>query len=345
MGDPLRPDSAQTIAALREAGIKPIMITGDNFAVAKEIAVQAGIGANIVRIADIKRLPEKEQADAVLACDGIAEIYPEDKFWVVKLIQSKGKLCGMTGDGVNDAPALKQAELGIAVSNATDVAKAAASVVLTEPGTKEILEAVRVSREAFQRMLTWTLKKISRSIQFMLILIVGFFFFHDVVVSINGLIVLMIINDFLTMTLAIDNSRATKTPNMWNLKSITRASVFVGMFFFIIEAIVFFMGLKHFGLNLEGMQTLMLLSLVYTGQLGIYIVRERGHFWQSMPHRYVALTLWFAIALLSLMAIYGVAMYPLPLSEIGWTFAVCAAAILITDFPKHWMYNKLGIGN
>jgi H+-transporting ATPase len=351
MGDPLRPDSAQTIAALREAGIKPIMITGDNFAVAKEIAVQAGIGANIVRIADIKRLPEKEQADAVLACDGIAEIYPEDKFWVVKLIQSKGKLTGMTGDGVNDAPALKQAELGIAVSNATDVAKAAASVVLTEPGTKEILEAVRVSREAFQRMLTWTLKKISRSIQFMLILIVGFLYFHDVVVSINGLIVLMIINDFLTMTLAIDNSRATKTPNMWDLKSITRASVFVGMFFFTIEAIVFFMGLSYFGFTpgsaggLDSMQTLMLLSLVYTGQLGIYIVRERGHFWQSMPHRYVALTLWFAIVLLSAMALYGVAMDRLPASVIGWTFAICAVSILITDFPKHWEYRRLGIGN
>ncbi|MFA6213768.1 MAG: HAD-IC family P-type ATPase, partial [Candidatus Micrarchaeia archaeon] len=115
LGDPLRPDSAATVAALREAGIKPIMITGDNMAVAREIAMQAGIGGKIVRIAEIRKLPEKEQADAVLACDGIAEIYPEDKFWVVKLLQSRGKLVGMTGDGVNDAPALKQAELGIAV--------------------------------------------------------------------------------------------------------------------------------------------------------------------------------------------------------------------------------------
>ena len=345
LGDPLRPDSASTIAALREAGIKPIMITGDNMAVAKEIAMQAGIGKNIVRIADIRKLPEMEQADAVLACDGIAEIYPEDKFWVVKLIQSKGKLVGMTGDGVNDAPALKQAELGIAVSNATDVAKAAASMVLTDPGTKDILEAVRVSREAFQRMLTWTLKKISRSIQFMLILMVGFFYFHDVVVSINGLIVMMIINDFLTMTLAIDNSRATRTPNMWDLKSITLASIFVGMFFFIIELIVFFTGMKHFGLDLLGMQTLILLSLVYTGQLGIYIVRERGHFWQSWPHKYVAATLWFAIVLVTLMGVYGVAMVKLPLNEIGMTFAICAAAILITDLPKHWAYKRLGIGD
>jgi len=345
LGDPLRPDSAATIAALREAGIKPIMITGDNMAVAREIAIQAGIGGNIVRIAEIRKLPEKEQADAVLACDGIAEIYPEDKFWVVKLLQSRGKLVGMTGDGVNDAPALKQAELGIAVSNATDVAKAAASMVITEPGTGSILEAVRVSREAFQRMLTWTLKKISRSIQFMLILIVGLFYFHDVVVSINGLVVMMIINDFLTMTLAIDNSRATKTPNMWNLKSITLASVFVGIIFFLIGLVVFFAGMDYFRLNLGGIQTLMLLSLVYTGQLGIYIVRERGHFWQSWPHKYVAITLWFAVALLTLMGVYGLGMDKLPANVVFVTFAICAAAIFLTDFPKHWAYRRLGIGD
>lgn len=344
LGDPLRPDSAETIAALREAGIKPIMITGDNLAVAREIAKQAGIGENVVRIASIKKLPEKEQADAVLACDGIAEIYPEDKFWVVKLLQSRGKTVGMTGDGVNDAPALKQAELGIAVSNATDVAKAAASVVLTEPGTKEILQAVRVSREAFQRMLTWTLKKISRSIQFMLILVVGFFCFHDVVVSITGLVFLMIINDFLTMTLAIDNSRATKAPNRWDLKSITRASVFVGMIFFLIEALVFIIGINKYGLDLDSMQTLMLLSLVYTGQMGIYIIRERGRFWQSWPHKYVSATLWFAIAAMTVLGIFGVGMVGLPAQDVLVTFAICAGAILLTDFPKYWMYKKLGIG-
>jgi len=345
LGDPLRPDSAETIAALREAGIKPIMITGDNISVAREIAMQAGIGEKIVRISEIKSLPGDAQADAILSCDGIAEIYPEDKFWVVKTLQSKGKVVGMTGDGVNDAPALKQAELGIAVSNATDVAKAAASVVLTEPGTKEILESVRVSREAFQRMLTWTLKKISRAIQFMLILMVGLFIFKDVIVSINGLVFMMIINDFLTMTLAIDNSRATRMPNRWELKSITRASVFMGMIFFLIELAVLYMGIAWFGLALDGVQTLMLLSLVYTGQLGIYIIRERGHFWQSWPHKYVAITLWFAIVALSLFALFGLGMTAVPMHQVLLTFAVCAAAIFLADFPKHWVYKRLGIGD
>ncbi|VVB68500.1 Copper-exporting P-type ATPase B [Candidatus Norongarragalina meridionalis] len=344
LGDPLRPDSAETIAALREAGVKPIMLTGDNIAVAREIAAQAGIGARIARISEIRALPEKQQADAVLASDGIAEIYPEDKFWVVKLIQSRGKMVGMTGDGVNDAPALKQAELGIAVSTATDVAKAAAGMVLTEPGTKVILEAVKTSRETFQRMLTWTVKKVARSIQFMLILLVGLFWFHDVVVSINGLIFLMIINDFLTMSLAVDNSRASKKPNLWELGSITRASAFVGILFFVIEFIVLMMGVKWFNLNLDGIQTLMTLSLVYTGQLGIYIVRERGHFWQSWPHKYVAATLWFAIIVFSLISWYGAGMTALSSREIISTFLVCAAAVLLVDFPKHWIYQKVGIG-
>ncbi|MFH0834734.1 MAG: plasma-membrane proton-efflux P-type ATPase [Candidatus Micrarchaeota archaeon] len=343
LGDPLRPDSAATIAALREAGVKPIMLTGDNIAVAREIAAQAGIGTRIARISEIRALPEKEQADAVLGSDGIAEIYPEDKFWVVKLLQAKGKMVGMTGDGVNDAPALKQAELGIAVSTATDVAKAAAGMVLTEPGTRVILEAVKTSRETFQRMLTWTIKKIARSIQFMVILLIGFFWFHDVIVSINGLIFLMIINDFLTMTLAIDNSRASKSPNLWDLRSITFASVFVGFIFFLIELAVLFMGAQWFGLDLSGIQTLMVLSLIYTGQLGIYIVRERGHFWQSWPHKYVAVGIWFAIIAFSVMSLFGLAVTPLTAYQIGVTFALCAVAIIITDFPKHWAYGRVGI--
>ena len=342
LADPLREDSPSTIAALKEAGIKPIMLTGDNIAVAREIAKKAGIGEKVVRIGEIKSLPEKKQADAVLACDGIAEIYPEDKYWVVKLLQSRGKMVGMTGDGVNDAPALKQAELGIAVSNSADVAKAAASMVLTEQGTRAILDSVRVSRETFQRMLTWTLKKIARSVQFMLILMLGFFWFHDIVVSITGLVFLMIVNDFLTMSLAVDNTRASKRPNLWDLKGISLASGAIGLLFFAIEVAVFYTGVQYFGLALGGMQTLMLLSLVYTGQMGIYIVRERGRMWESWPNAGVALTLWGAIAIFTALAVFGVGMDALPASEALLTFAICAVAIFLSDFPKLWAYRKLG---
>jgi H+-transporting ATPase len=344
LADPLRKDSAQTIAALRESGIKPIMLTGDNIAVAREIAKQAGIGGRILRISDIKSLPGAEQPGAVLSCDGIAEIYPEDKFWVVQTLQKQGKMVGMTGDGVNDAPALKQSELGIAVSNSTDVAKAAASMVLTVSGTGVILNAIQTSREIYQRMLTWTLKKISRSIQFMFILLVGFMWFQDVVVSITGLVLLMIVNDFLTMTLAVDNSRASKKPNSWNLKNITLASFFVGSIFFLIELAILLLGMHQFNLKLEGIQTLILLSLVYTGQMGIYIIRERGHFWQSWPNGMVSIILWLAILAFTALGILGIGMAPLPAEQVLLTFGICALAIALTDFPKHLAYKKLGIG-
>ena len=147
LADPPRPDSKNMIDGIRELGIKPLMLTGDNIAIAKEIAGQVGIGNRIIRMDDIRNLDETEQAKIIDESDGFAEIYPEDKYKIVKLLQSKGHMVGMTGDGVNDAPALKQAELGIAVSSSTDVAKASASMVLTEPGVAVIIEALKTSRQ------------------------------------------------------------------------------------------------------------------------------------------------------------------------------------------------------
>ena len=166
LADPPRPDSKGMIEQARKLGIKPIMLTGDNMAIAKEIALQAGIGGNIIRMADIGGLSEDEQVRIVGESDGFAEIYPEDKYKIVKLLQSRGHMVGMTGDGVNDAPALKQAEMGIAVSNATDVAKASASVVLTEAGISVIINAIAISRQTYQRMLTWVINKVTKVIEF-----------------------------------------------------------------------------------------------------------------------------------------------------------------------------------
>ena len=343
LSDPLRPDSKETIAAIREAGIKPVMLTGDNISVAREIAKQAGIGEHIVRIAEIKSLPEDKQADAILECDGIAEIYPEDKYWVVKILQSKQHMVGMTGDGVNDAPALKQAELGIAVSNSTDVAKAAASMVLTEPGTKVILEAIKTSRETYQRMLTWTLKKIARSIQFMMILIVGFFWLHDVIVSITGLLLLLVVNDFLTMSLAVDNARSTKNPNSWNVKNITIASVFIGVLLFVIVLALLIVGVDYLKFNMEQIQAFVLIALVYTGQLGIFIVRERGHFWNSKPNWFVSSLIIFSVVMFTVLGGLGIAVALIPWSVLLITLAVCSVFILVMDWPKFWVFRKLGL--
>lgn len=343
LSDPLRPDSMETIAALREAGIQPIMLTGDNIAVAKEMAKQAGIGSNIVRISEIKALPESEQANAVEKCDGIAEIYPEDKYWVVKLLQSKGRTVGMTGDGVNDAPALKQAELGIAVSSSTDVAKAAASMVLTEPGTKVILEGVRISRETYQRMLTWTLRKIVFAIQFMIVLSIGFFWLQDVIISIPGLMLLMIVGDFITMSLAVDNARSTKNPNSWNVKNITIASVFMGLFLCIITLAFLVIGVDYLKFDLGQIRTLAIIALVFTGQFTILVVRERSHFWTSKPAKLVAGTICFSIILFTLIAMFGTMMTPLSPTIVLAVLAACALYTFAMDWPKVYLFKKFGI--
>ena len=246
LSDPLRPDSKNMIEQARKLGVRPIMLTGDNMSIAKEIALQVGIGGNIIRMADIEGLSPDEQVKVVGESDGFAEIYPEDKYKIVKLLQSRGHMVGMTGDGVNDAPALKQAEMGIAVSNATDVAKASASVVLTEPGISVIINAITISRQTYQRMLTWVINKVTKVIEFVGLLTLSFFWLHDIVLSLLGMSLLVFANDFVTMSLATDNVKHTPNPNKWNVKNITLASLIPGILLVVEGLIVIFIGNKLF---------------------------------------------------------------------------------------------------
>ena len=238
LSDPPRPDSKQTIEQLRTLGVKPKMLTGDNAAIAREIAGEVGIGNRIYPMSNLARLSEADQANLLDEYDGLAEIYPEDKYRVVKLLQSKGHMVGMTGDGVNDSPALKQAEVGIAVCNSTDVAKASSSIVLTEPGLKVILNAIEASRQIYQRMLTWVVNKVSKVVQFVGVLVLGFFWLHHVVLTVLGMVLLVFANDFVTMSLATDNVKTTKSPNIWNVKNITLASLVIGALLIVEGAVI-----------------------------------------------------------------------------------------------------------
>jgi H+-transporting ATPase len=218
LADPPRPDSRIMIERLKTLGVRPKMLTGDNIAIAKEISHEVSIGDNICRLQELKDVNEEEQARVIEGCDGFAEIYPEDKYRIVKLLQSRGYMVGMTGDGVNDSPALKQAEMGIAVENSVDVAKASASIVLTEPGTNQIIDAITTSRQIYQRALTWVINKVTKVIQFVGLLIVGFFRLHDILISVLGMVLLVFANDFITMSLATDNVKHTINPNVWDLE-------------------------------------------------------------------------------------------------------------------------------
>jgi H+-transporting ATPase len=281
--DPPRPDAKQVIEGLRAMGVVSKMLTGDNSAIAREIAGEVGIGERIVPISQLQKQSIDDQAGVLENSDGLAEIYPEDKYNVVKLLQSKGHIVGMTGDGVNDSPALKQAEVGIAVSNATDVAKASASIVLTEEGIKVILDAVTTSRRIYQRMLTWVINKVTKVIQFIGVLVVGVFWLNQVVLSVLGMVLLVFANDFTTMSLAKDNVETTSSPNVWNVKNIASASLVIGLLLVIQGAIMLYLGRFYYGMSLETLQTFLLLTLVFTSQFRVLTVRERRHFWSSRP--------------------------------------------------------------
>ena len=341
LADPIRPDSKAMIEEIKQLGIKPIMLTGDNISIAKEIARQASIGDRIVPAAEIRALNETDKAKVVEAYDGFAEVYPEDKYEIVKLLQSNGHMVGMTGDGVNDAPALKQAEMGIAVSNSTDVAKASASVVLTEQGVKVIVSAIKISRQIYQRMLTWVINKVTKVIQFIALLVIGFFWLHDIILSLLGMTLLIFANDFATMSLATDNVKQTSNPNKWNVKNITLASLAVGSLIIVGGMLALAIGKVYFHLEWERLQTFTMLTLVFYSQFRVYIVRERRHFWSSKPGKELFISIIATLIGFTLLGIYGIIIPPLLPYQVLFALGFSALfTIGITDPFKYWIFKK-----
>jgi H+-transporting ATPase len=343
LADPPRPDSKEIVEEMKGLGIAVKMLTGDNVAIAKEIARQVSLGDRIVRMPDLRGRSEEEQLRIVEENDGFAEIYPEDKYLIVRLLQSKGYIVGMTGDGVNDAPALKQAEIGIAVSNSTDVAKASASIVLTEPGMKGIIDAVKTSRQIYQRMLTWVLNKVSKVIQFIGLLVIGFFWLHDLLLAPIGMVLLIFANDFVTMSLATDNSKSTTRPNLWNVKNITLAALAVGLLLVVEGAVVIFVGMHYFHMPLVTLQTFAMLALVFSSLFRVFIVRERGRFWYSRPGRELLLSSVAAMAGFAFLGICGLIVPPVTALQVAFVLAFSALFTLAIDFPKYWVFRKLGL--
>ncbi len=340
LSDPPRPDSKEMIEQARKLGIRPIMLTGDNIAIAREIALQAGIGGNIIRMADIAGLSEDGQLQAVGNSDGFAEIYPEDKYKIVSLLQSRGHMVGMTGDGVNDAPALKQAEMGIAVSNATDVAKASASVVLTEPGISVIIRAITISRQTYQRMLTWVINKVTKVIEFVGLLTASFFLLHDIVLSLLGMSLLVFANDFVSMSLATDHVEYTPNPNKWNVRNIILASLVPAMLFVIGDIFVILVGAKYLLLGRAGIRTLAMLILVFNSQFRVLIVRERRHFWSSMPSGQMLILTVATLISFVMLGVYGNFIPTLAMYQVAGVLMFSAALALCIEFPKFYVFRR-----
>ena len=343
IADPPRDDSKDMIDAIKNLGIKCLMLTGDSVAIAKEIASQVGIGGNIYLMGKLDGLSHQAQLDLIETSDGFAEVYPEDKYKIVKLLQDNGHAVGMTGDGVNDSPALKQADLGTAVSDATDVARASASIVLTKQGLSEIVKAVEVSRMTYQRMLTWVINKITKVVEVVVLFTVGFFLLDQIVISLLGISLLVFANDFVTMAIATDNVKSTKSPNQWHLKNITTASLALGVIFAAEDLILMFVGITYFKLGFDQLQTLVLLSLVFNTQFRILIVRERRHFWSSMPNKKLLTINLLTIVGFATLGSVGIILPPLPASYVFDILAVALISVLGIDFGKYYLFKRFGL--
>jgi H+-transporting ATPase len=343
LADPPRADSKDVIEGARKLGVKPMMLTGDNIAIARDIAREVSIGDRIIRMEEFKKMDDIGQAKAIEEIDGFAEIYPEDKYRIVKLLQSRGHMVGMTGDGVNDAPALKQAEMGIAVSSSTDVAKASASAVLTESGVGVIIDAIKTSRHIYQRMLTWVINKVTKVIQVIGLLTIGFFWFHDMVISLLGMALLIFANDFVTMSLATDNVEYTSNPNKWNIRNITFASLIVGAMVVGGGTLALFVGSHYFHLESEQLRTFIMLMLIFTSQFNVYIVRERKYFWSSRPGRELVFSTTGALILFSLLGVYGLIVTPIALYQVLFILGFSALFTFAIDYPKYLAFRKFGL--
>lgn len=287
--DPPRPDAKQLIAALQDRGVAVKMLTGDSLAVAREIAGGVGL-PNIRRMADLKEegtKPGSESVDLMAGADGFAEVYPEDKYIVVQHLQAAGHVTGMTGDGVNDAPALRQAEVGIAVSTATDVAKGAASVVLTEPGLTNIVALVEQGRTIYQRILTWIINKISRTILKAAFVSIAFIVTGKFVVSAFAMLLLVFMTDFAKISLATDHVRSSNKPETWNIGGFIAVSVVLGVVMVIESLLLLWIGWSRFGLasNDNALYTFSFLTLLYFAVFSIVSARERHRFWATIPSK------------------------------------------------------------
>jgi P-type E1-E2 ATPase len=334
--DPPRPDAGPLIAALKDRGVAVKMLTGDALAVASAIARDVGL-PTIRRMADLKAAGApagNDTVDLLADADGFAEIYPEDKFIVVQHLQAAGHVTGMTGDGVNDAPALRQAEVGIAVSTATDVAKGAASVVLTEPGLTNIVALVEQGRTIYQRILTYIINKISRTILKTAFVAIAFVVTGKFVMSAFAMLLLVFITDFAKISLATDRVRPSRKPETWNIGPLITVSVVLGVLMVAEALLVLWSGWSRCGLATDdrALYTFSFLTLLYFAAFSIVSARERRWFWATLPSKAVAAAVLAEVlvgTVLTRIELPG--LMPLPWSQTLAIFAYAMVSCLIVN--------------
>ncbi|QOJ79800.1 HAD-IC family P-type ATPase [Infirmifilum lucidum] len=330
--DPPRPEAKEMIQEMKGLGVRPVMLTGNNEAAAREVARTIGLGENVVSA-------RRTGADLdVESIDGLAEVFPEDKFNIVKKLQERGHVVAVTGDGVNDAPALSQAEVGIAVENATDAAKSAASIVLVKSGLSVIVDAVRISRVTHERALTWVVNKVVKTTQAIGVVLLAMVWFRRMALTPLDMALLLLANDFLTMSIATDNQYPSLKPARWDIRRILAFSLPLALFYLVPSSIVLWTAYVHLGLDWSTSRSMLLLSLVYMSQFRILQVRERRWFWSSRPCRELIISMTLTTLVFTLMALSGFIVTRL--TPRGVAYALVASSMVLVSNPLKVALSK-----
>ena len=340
--DPPREDAKSTVATAAEMGVKIKMVTGDALAIAREMAKTLGMGSNILdanTLGDSKTDETAAIAKTIEDADGFAQVFPEHKFHIVDVLQKHGHIVGMTGDGVNDAPALKKADCGIAVSGATDAARAAASIVLLTPGLSVIIDAIKESRRIFQRMNSYAIYRIAETLRVLLFMTLAIVVFNFYPLTAIMIVMLALLNDGAILSIAYDNVIYRMKPEAWDMRTVLGISTVLGVIGVVSAFGLFYLGERVFHLDRAHIQTLMYLKLSVAGHLTIFLTRTRGPFWSIRPARVLLIAVLGTQAVATLIAVYGLFMTPL-----GWGWALfvwgyALAWFLVNDCVKLLAYR------
>jgi H+-transporting ATPase len=338
LSDPPRPDSAALIAKLRALGVRTVMVTGDAPATAAIVARAVGLDGAICPPGPIPGNVRPEDFAV------FAGVLPEGKYDLVKAFQKSGHAVGMCGDGANDAPALRQAQMGIAVSTATDVAKSAAGIVLTKPGLGGIVASVQEGRVTFQRILTYALNSVNKKTVQVLFLAVGLVMTGHAILTPMLMVIIMLTGDLLGMSLTTDNVRPSPTPNAWRIGALTIAGVFVGICELVFCTAVLAVARYRLGFGIETLRTVAFVVIVFGNQATTYINRERRRLWSSRPSRWLIGSSVVDLLIASTLATSGIAMAPLSVFVVAGTLLAAAVFAFILDFAKIPVFNRLRIG-
>jgi H+-transporting ATPase len=340
--DPPREQAKATIASARQMGVKVKMVTGDQLAIAKETAKQLGMGTNILdatSLGDKQQQDTEKSAEAIEKADGFAQVFPEHKFHIIEVLQKRGHFVGMTGDGVNDAPALKKADCGIAVSGATDAARAAASIVLLASGLSVIIDAIKESRKIVQRMNSYAIYRIAETLRVLFFMTLSILIFNFYPVTAVMIVLIAVLNDAAILSIAYDNVHYKKEPEAWNMRLVLGIATVLGLVGPVAAFGLFYIGDRVYHLDHPHLQTLMYLMLSVAGHLTIFLTRTRGPFWSIRP----AKILWMAVlgtqAIATLIAVYGLFMTPLGWKWAGFVWAYAITWALLTDPVKLLAYR------